>query len=101
MAFYKFTDIPKTFTTIIENPTLTIVGLDVGNPDVSKINFTNGKYSVNILLKTEKSQYGLILPEVQSVSLDWASGGNNLPLQIWERLAYYECNEEGIYLSER
>jgi len=66
----------------IENPTIEIVGLNVGNPNIIDINFQTKKYSIEILLLiTDGAKFGLVLENVQAESLDWTSG-QNLPLQV-------------------
>jgi hypothetical protein len=93
---YKFIE---QWSVEIVAPTLEVVGLSKGNPAVSNINFTNAKYSVLIILKTESINFKVELNEVQAVSLDWASGGNNLQQQVCDRLAYFEVDLEGNYIN--
>ena len=65
----------------IKNPTIEIVGLADGNPNISNIDFVTKKYSIEILLKTENATFGMTLNDVQAESLDWTTG-QNLPLQV-------------------
>lgn len=65
----------------IKNPTIEIVGLAEGNPNISNIDFVTKKYSIEILLKTENATFGMTLNDVQAESLDWTTG-QNLPLQV-------------------
>lgn len=67
--------------TEIKNPTIEIVNLDIGNPNISNINFQTKKHSIEIHLVTPRCTYGLLLDNVQAESLDWTSG-QDLPAQV-------------------
>jgi hypothetical protein len=83
---YLFTYENSNFENLeIENPTIEIVGLNVGNPNISKIDFKTKKYSIEILLIIPDAKFGLTLENVQSESLDW-TGGDNLPQQVLDAL---------------
>ncbi len=69
----------------ITNPTIEIVGLNVGNPNISNIDFITKKYSIEIILLTPKSKFGLTLKNVQANTLDWTDG-QNLPQQVLDAL---------------
>lgn len=86
MATYKF----EQWNIEIVDPELTIVGLAEGNPRIPFIDFPIKKYSVNIILKTDTAKFGLLLEGVQSVSLNWEDGSNDITAQVWERLGDFE-----------
>lgn len=80
---YLFTQENSNFNNLeLTDPTIEIVGLSVGNPDIIKIDFQNLKYSVNILLITPTAKFGLLLENVQSESLNFENEGAKIPEQV-------------------
>ena len=80
---YLFTQENSNFNNLeLTDPTIEIVGLSVGNPDIIKIDFQNLKYSVNILLITPTAKFGLLLENVQSESLNFENEGAKMPEQV-------------------
>mgnify|MGYP005992169137 CR=1 FL=1 len=65
----------------IENPTIEVVGLILGNPDISNINFVTKKYSIVVELITNDAKFEFVLNDVQALSLDWTDG-QNIPEQV-------------------
>ena len=71
------------------DPTIEIVGLTEGNPNIQDINFNTLNYSIEIVLKiaidSKVSKYVLMLENVKADTLDWTSG-QDLPGQVLEAL---------------
>jgi len=67
----------------IENPTIEISGLNVGNPDVSDFNYITLKYSVYVLLIiSDKVIFGFTLHNVEAESLDLRNELEKMPQQV-------------------
>ena len=62
--------------------TIEIVGLNVGNPNISNINFQTKMFSVEVLLITDKCTFGLVLDNVQAESLNFATEGGKIYSQV-------------------
>ena len=67
----------------IENPTIEIVGLSVGNPRITDMDFPTLKYAVDVRLYSV-GYYDFIinLTNVTAESWDLASQGANMPQQV-------------------
>ena len=66
----------------IENPTIDVVGLSIGNPNIVGIDFITKKYNVSILLTTNTAKFTMILNGVQAESLNFDSQGSKIPEQV-------------------
>ncbi len=67
----------------IENPTIEVIGLADGNPDlVMPLDFINNRYNINIKLITPSVRVILTLRNVQAESMDMASQGADIPSQV-------------------
>lgn len=86
MAKYRF----EQWDVDIENPELEIIGLSSGNPQITYIDFPTKKYNVDISLFNSSTRlYNLNLKGVQSISLNWEDGSNDITAQVWDRLNDY------------
>tara|TARA_R110002167_G_scaffold24774_5_gene86667 strand:- start:1339 stop:1620 length:282 start_codon:yes stop_codon:yes gene_type:complete len=84
---YLFTQENSNFNNLeLTDPTIEIVGLSIGNPDIIKIDFNTLRYSLNVLLITPSSKFGLLLGNVQSESLNFESEGAKMPAQVLKAL---------------
>lgn len=66
----------------IENPTIDIVGLMQGNPNIIDIDFITLLYSVDIILTTDSAKFGMTLENVKAESLNFNNEGAKMPLQV-------------------
>lgn len=66
----------------ITDPTIEIVGLNVGNPNILDIDFITLKYSVEIILITESVRLRVHLENIQAESLDFNNEGAKMPSQV-------------------
>lgn len=66
----------------IENPTIEIVGLMQGNPNIIDIDFITLLYSVDIILTTDSAKFGMTLENVKAESLNFNNEGSKMPQQV-------------------
>jgi len=59
-----------------------IVGLNIGNPNISNIEFQTKKYSIEIKLITEGCTFGLLLDNVQAESMNFNEEGGKIQNQV-------------------